>query len=97
MVGQAVLSISVLSPTSRDETSGTYGVFRPRLHMLSNELPRPLVIFYQLFRDPLRHIGTRPAELAALALLRGRPDHVAILVYQADGGDRFMLAFLAMA
>src|SRR5437899_10936802 len=39
------------------------------------QLLRPLIIFDQLLRDPVRHVGACPAELAALALLRGRPNH----------------------
>src|SRR5439155_11012146 len=62
-----------------------------------DQLLRPLVVFDQLFRDPLRHIRTGPPELAALAFLRCGPDHVAILVHQPDRADRLMLALLAVA
>ena len=40
--------------------------------------------------DLLGDVGAGPAELRAETLLRGRPDHVAVLVHQAHGGDRFV-------
>src|SRR5258708_16845392 len=61
------------------------------------QLPRPLVVFDQLPGDPVGDIRTRPPELAALALLRRRPDDVALLIHQAHGGDGFMLALLDVA
>src|SRR5215471_19296288 len=62
-----------------------------------DQLLRPLVVFDQLLGDPLSNFRTRPPELTALALLRCRPDHVAVLVHQADRGDGLMFSLLAVA
>src|SRR5207253_2187750 len=52
------------------------------------ELPRPLKIVFQPGCDFLRHVGAGPAEFCAQTFLRGGPDHVALLIYQAHGGER---------
>src|SRR6266853_3859742 len=53
-----------------------------------------LVVGGELFGDFVGDVGAGADELAAEALLGGGPDDVALLIYQADGGYGFMLAFL---
>src|SRR5438105_4249655 len=58
---------------------------------------RPAVIRRQLLCDLLHHIDACSGEFRSQALLRRRPDYVAVLVHQPDGGDRFMLALFGLA
>src|ERR1700728_1883662 len=45
-------------------------------------------------RDFFGDVGAGSSEFCAVAFLGGGPDHVAILIDQAHGGQRFVLALL---
>src|SRR6266700_780982 len=57
--------------------------------------------FSRLLHEPaydlVGHVGHGPAKPGAIALLRGRPDHVPVRVDQTNGGRRFMAPFLRVA
>src|SRR5580658_5650760 len=45
----------------------------------------------KLFGDPQRYLSAGPMELSAIALLGRGPDHIAILIAQANGSAGLML------
>src|SRR5258708_23524746 len=53
-----------------------------------------LVVRGEFFGDFVGHVGAGADEFGAEALLRGGPDDVALLIYEADGGYGFVFAFL---